>query len=204
MSTRAEAPLEDALALLIRERLTGQAPPTSTKGLVDVWRPVIESRGGKLLNKLEGLSEHQELFGRQIRDLLKVLEMVDQSDQPSPTRTKKRATRVRPRAAPKTPKIKAKRRRKVRTRRARSSFQRATFPKPRETMESGQTEPQDLDEGDIDDETPAPWRPNMTVLDNPEAFGYKVFTRAYDEEVGAISCRRLKNSRLFAPSSTRN
>ena len=30
-----------------------------------------------------------------------------------------------------------------------------------------------------------PWRPNISVLDNPEAFGYKVFTRAYDEIVGA-------------------
>ena len=33
--------------------------------------------------------------------------------------------------------------------------------------------------------TPEPWRPNLSVLDNPEAFGYKVFTRAYDEMVGA-------------------
>ena len=32
---------------------------------------------------------------------------------------------------------------------------------------------------------PEPWRPNLSVLDNPEAFGYKVFTRAYDETVGA-------------------
>ena len=30
-----------------------------------------------------------------------------------------------------------------------------------------------------------PWRPNLSVLDNPEAFGYKVFTRAYDETVNA-------------------
>ena len=34
-------------------------------------------------------------------------------------------------------------------------------------------------------ETPEPWRPNTSVLDNPEAFGYKVFTREFDEEIGA-------------------
>ena len=84
VSDRTEAPLEDALALLIRERLTGLPPPQSTKGLVDVWRPVIEARGGKLLKRLEGLSENQEQFGRQIRDLLKILEMVDQADYPEP------------------------------------------------------------------------------------------------------------------------
>ena len=32
---------------------------------------------------------------------------------------------------------------------------------------------------------PEAWRPNVSVLDNPEAFGYKVFTRAYDEIVNA-------------------
>jgi cobaltochelatase CobT len=30
-----------------------------------------------------------------------------------------------------------------------------------------------------------PWRPNLSVLDDPEAFGYKVFTRAFDEIVNA-------------------
>jgi cobaltochelatase CobT len=55
-----------------------------------------------------------------------------------------------------------------------------------EMVDSGDTEQQEMDEESIDDdEAPAPWRPNMTVLDNPEAFGYKVFTRAHDEEVGA-------------------
>ena len=49
----------------------------------------------------------------------------------------------------------------------------------------------DVDHGDNDDESfdeedaPSPWRPNTNVLDNPEAFGYKVFTRAFDEEIGA-------------------
>ena len=45
---------------------------------------MIEARGSKLLSRLEGLSENQEQFGRQIRDLLKILEMIDQSDEPQP------------------------------------------------------------------------------------------------------------------------
>ncbi|HWK39494.1 MAG TPA: cobaltochelatase subunit CobT, partial [Hyphomicrobium sp.] len=34
-------------------------------------------------------------------------------------------------------------------------------------------------------ETPEPWRPNTSVLDDPEAFGYRVFSREFDEEIGA-------------------
>src|SRR5215468_4042427 len=43
ITDRADAPIEEALAMLVRERLTGQAPPTAASRLVDVWRPLIES-----------------------------------------------------------------------------------------------------------------------------------------------------------------
>ena len=36
---RSEAPLEQAVALMVRERLTGQTPPKSAQRLVDLWRP---------------------------------------------------------------------------------------------------------------------------------------------------------------------
>ena len=39
---RAEAPLADALALLVRERLTGLAPPAKARAMVNLWRPWIE------------------------------------------------------------------------------------------------------------------------------------------------------------------
>ncbi len=38
VSERAQAPLEDALALLVRERLTGREPPKGAKKLVELWR----------------------------------------------------------------------------------------------------------------------------------------------------------------------
>ena len=40
-------------------------------------------------------------------------------------------------------------------------------------------------DGDEEFESREPWRPNFSVLDNPEAFGYKVFSRANDEEIAA-------------------
>ena len=60
VADRTEAPLEDALALMIRERLTGLAPPASTKGLVDIWRPAIEMRGAKMMKRLESLANDQD------------------------------------------------------------------------------------------------------------------------------------------------
>jgi cobaltochelatase CobT len=39
VTERAEAPIEDALSLIVRERLTGLKPPPSAQALVDLWRP---------------------------------------------------------------------------------------------------------------------------------------------------------------------
>ena len=53
ITERADAPLEDALALIVRERLTGAAPPDTAKAMVDLWRPWIEERAGRTLAKLD-------------------------------------------------------------------------------------------------------------------------------------------------------
>src|SRR5476649_713920 len=75
ITERADAPIEDALALLVRERLTGMAPPAAAKKLVDLWRPLIEDRAGKNLDQLENLVEDQRHFGDAVHDLLDALEM---------------------------------------------------------------------------------------------------------------------------------
>src|ERR1700739_673310 len=38
INDRADAPIEDALAMMVRERLTGQAPPPTARKLVELWR----------------------------------------------------------------------------------------------------------------------------------------------------------------------
>jgi cobaltochelatase CobT len=75
ISDRSDAPLEDALALLVRERLTGQAPPAAAKKLVDLWRPMIEKAASRDLDRLDDLIEDQRLFGDVIHDMLDALDM---------------------------------------------------------------------------------------------------------------------------------
>jgi cobaltochelatase CobT len=75
ITERADAPIEDALAMMVRERLTGMAPPPAAKKLVDLWRPLIEDRAGRDLDRLENLVEDQRQFGDAVHDLLDALEM---------------------------------------------------------------------------------------------------------------------------------
>jgi cobaltochelatase CobT len=75
VTERSEAPIEEAVSLLVRERLTGQAPPPAAKKLVDLWRPLIESRAGEDLDRLEDVLEDQRQFADAVRDLLDSLDM---------------------------------------------------------------------------------------------------------------------------------
>jgi cobaltochelatase CobT len=75
VTDRADAPIEEAVALMVRERLAGQAPPAAARKLVDLWRPLIEDRAGRDLDRLERLIENQARFGDAIHDLLDALDM---------------------------------------------------------------------------------------------------------------------------------
>src|ERR1700709_1234520 len=63
ITDRADAPLSDALAMLVRERLTGMAPPAAAKKVVDLWRPVLEDKIGARLDQLSRFAENQAKFG---------------------------------------------------------------------------------------------------------------------------------------------
>jgi cobaltochelatase CobT len=75
VSDRADAPIEEALAMLVRERLTGMTPPPAARRLVELWRPLLEDRAGKNLNRLEKLIDNQARFGDVVHDLLDDLDM---------------------------------------------------------------------------------------------------------------------------------
>src|SRR6266404_8674653 len=68
ITDRADAPIEEAVAMMVRERLTGLAPPAAAKKIVDLWRPLIEDRAGRDLDRLERLIENQARFGDAIHD----------------------------------------------------------------------------------------------------------------------------------------
>src|SRR5215469_5233468 len=75
ITDRADAPIEDAVAMMVRERLTGLSPPAAARKLVDLWRPLIEERAGRNLDRLERVLTNQRQFGDVVHDLLESLDM---------------------------------------------------------------------------------------------------------------------------------
>ena len=84
IAEQSDAPLEEALALIVRERLTGERPPANAAPLVDAWRQWVEEKGGRTLDSLGSWLDNQKGFAQTVRDLLADLDMADElgSDKP--------------------------------------------------------------------------------------------------------------------------
>ena len=75
ITDRADAPIEDAVAMIVRERLTGETPPPTARKVVELWRPLIEERAGRSLDRMERVLTDQRRFGDVLHDLLDSLDM---------------------------------------------------------------------------------------------------------------------------------
>ena len=73
-----QAPLLDVLSLLMRERLTGDAPPEIARRAVDLWRPFVEAKVGFNLDKLKENVRDQRAYGKLTRAILTGLELADE------------------------------------------------------------------------------------------------------------------------------
>src|SRR3984957_19724167 len=78
--TREEAPLEDAVAMVARERMTGLEPPRGAARLVELWRPFIEEKAGADLDKLGDALLDQRAYARLVRKVLSSLGLASESD----------------------------------------------------------------------------------------------------------------------------
>jgi cobaltochelatase CobT len=79
--TREDAPLEEAAALLVREKLTGRKPPKSAVAMVDQWRDWIEEKAAGDLDDLANCLDDQNKFAKTIRQMIASLDMADELGQ---------------------------------------------------------------------------------------------------------------------------
>ena len=179
---RGDAPLEDALALLVRERLTGLAPPETAKCMVDLWRPFVEEKSHDTLEQMERLAEDQAGFGKLMRNMLRQLDLIEElaegeaSEGEDDTQENPDGGEEESDAQEEGGEGDAEQKDE-----RMSEAQDGEFEESSEAMDSEQFDA----EGDEEFESNEPWRPNYNVLDNPEAFGYKVYSRGHDEEITA-------------------
>lgn len=77
-SSETELPIETAVELLARERMTGKPVPESTRPALDVLRPWLEEKAGRDLDQLSESLEDQKEFGTLLRDIISDLDLADE------------------------------------------------------------------------------------------------------------------------------
>ncbi len=183
VTDRADAPLPDALGLLVREKLTGQAPPAKARAVVNLWRQWIEGRARTLLDRMPDTLLDQEAFGRLTRELLAALNLADQLDQREDEESEQEGERDQNSSEADEESADGEQRSELAAE-ARADQESLAEETLEDSEEASERLDRETDAADLPRRSD-PWRPNLSVLDDPEAFGYKVFTRAYDEIVNA-------------------
>jgi cobaltochelatase CobT len=186
-----EAPLADVLGLLVREALTGQKPPASVSGAVDLWRPFIESKAGADLGKLAGALRDQQAFARLTRTMLNHLSLGDQSD--SDTQSDKDAEGENPEGREDDGEDSD----------AQQDGESATTESAADAEDGEQVETdaaseqsEDLSDAAEPEDGAKPNR-NEVAFSGQDSWGYKVFTAEYDEEIAAADlCEAEELARL--------
>ena len=78
VTTKDEAPLAEAVALMVREQLTGDTPPPAAKAIMDFWREELSAKAQTDIARLTDVMADQEKFSRVMRDVLIDLDMGDE------------------------------------------------------------------------------------------------------------------------------
>ena len=186
-TNRQSAPMAEILSLLVRERLTGDAPPAGAKALVDILRADIEARAGKDLDRLTDAIDDQAAFARVTREILRDLDMGEEMSDADETSDEEEAGEEDPQSQ------------ESEDDQGEGEGEQADGSAPQETdgsdrdTEAGDEEMVQSDEqGDAEDTDEAPEMGDGAKPARPDGApggpgepAYKVFTTAHDEVVPA-------------------
>lgn len=196
-----DAPIAEAVAMLVREKLTGQTPPESAGKVLDLWRPFIEQNASADLDNLKGAIEDQQAFAKLIRHMLSSMQMAEDygDDESEPEELENQSDEDQGQSNE--------------TENEEVEEEAGSDAAPAEQSQAAEDEMDDgeMDGAEISDdemseesdehsETPGETkRPNSPFDDFNEKVDYKIFTKEFDEEITAEElCDEAELDRLRA------
>jgi cobaltochelatase CobT len=77
MTRKDQLPIDKALALLTRERLSGEPVPASAQRVLNLWRDTLGDSADQALAEMMGVQDNQSAFARASRKLLAALDLAE-------------------------------------------------------------------------------------------------------------------------------
>ncbi|MBW8445190.1 MAG: cobaltochelatase subunit CobT [Arenimonas sp.] len=195
-----DAPIQEAVAMLVREKLTGEKPPESAGKVLDLWRPFIEQKAGADLDNLPSAINDQQAFARVIRHMLSAMEMAeDVGDDTEESEEESSTDEDQPRSNEEDQESAEE---EAGSEQAPAEESEAS----QELMDDGEMDGAEIsdddmtEEGEDDSETPGEMRRPASPFDDfNEKVDYKIFTQEFDEIVTAEElCDEAELERLRA------
>ncbi|MFN0194870.1 MAG: cobaltochelatase subunit CobT [Aestuariivirga sp.] len=184
---RRDAPLDDAVALLVREKLTGLAPPEGAKAMVDMWRQWIAERATSQMDHLVDNIHDQVAYARLSRDLIAALEMADElGDDPDGSGENDEEQEPDPDSGERNETPEGEDQESQQS--AMEEMEESEGKTEAAEMEAKQIDAEDMpDDADSEeqDDGEEPWRPQLPFSSLSNDHFYKVFSNAHDEEIAA-------------------
>ena len=185
-SNRKDTPLEEAVGLILREKLTGAKPPAAASMYVDLWRDWVEEKAGEKLLNLETALHDQQAFARLSRDLIAALDMGDElgEDPDEAEENEEQEAEDEPGEKSENPQGEEEKSEQA------SAEEQETAEGESESAEmdaqqtSSDDAPEDMD-GELEDDGEEPWRPELPFSSLSNENFYRVYTNAFDEEISA-------------------
>src|ERR1700753_1581540 len=77
MTRKDQLPIDKALALLTRERLSGEPAPEAAQRILNLWRDTLGEGADRALSEMTGVQDDQTAFARASRKLLAALDLAE-------------------------------------------------------------------------------------------------------------------------------
>ncbi|MBY0336567.1 MAG: cobaltochelatase subunit CobT [Acetobacteraceae bacterium] len=77
MTRKDQLPLHSALALMARERISGEAAPAAASRVLEMWRGTLDEKAASAMEELASLTHDQEGFARAARKLLAAMDLAE-------------------------------------------------------------------------------------------------------------------------------
>jgi cobaltochelatase CobT len=182
---QADAPIEEALALMVREKLTGRAAPKSGERMVNLWRKWVEDKAGADLDGLAGKLDDQQAFARVVREMLASMEMAEELGDDLESEEAEENDENQPQGEENSEEGGEDDSGAEQSQA--EDAEAASEEEQQGEMEASDATAEDVsDDEDADAETPGEARRKENPFaDLPRQIDYKVFTTSFDETVGA-------------------
>ncbi len=180
-----EVPLSSAVGLLVRERLTGEAPPEVASNGLNMVREWIEEKGGADLDALGLAIDDQAAFATLAQKLLADLDLVSANDEFDPNEDGADEDSDQEEGSDQSQEEGEEGDSQAEMEARADASEGDADEGNEQEIESDADMEADGEPGDEGDEGMMPVRPNRPLSDLPPSFDYKAWTDKYDEVIAA-------------------